>query len=48
MSSRESESRNTKAKLSAEMALKLEKSYVNLYMGTVAAKKQMMPLFGLI
>ena len=33
MSSRESDSRNTKAKLAAEMVLKLEKSDVNLYMG---------------
>ena len=33
VSSRESESRSTRGKLAAEMALKLEKSDLNLYLG---------------
>jgi len=33
VSSRESESRNTRGKLVSEMALKLEKSNLNLYIG---------------
>ena len=44
MSSRESESRNARGKVAAEVALKLEKSYLSVDLGTyvIVAKKKML------